>query len=207
MSGLWQSQQWGGMFDSPPPGSMPRYGCVGGENGAAVFDKDDREKLRYVLARQWDARLRFWMWVMLNPSKAGECKNDGTVNRCRRFTQQLAGQEAGGLVVVNLFAIRATNFGCIRLSPDHYVGPSNDKWMRLILKSGRISRIIAAWGDDGHSTDRRKAVVRILREEARDKNIPLSQIGDCTQCGAPRHPSPRARRWLPDGSPLCPYRE
>ena len=207
MSGLWQSQQWGGMFDSPPPGSMPRYGCVEGENGAAVFDKDDREKLRYVLARQWDARLRFWMWVMLNPSTAGECENDGTVNRCRQFTQRLAGQEAGGLVVVNLFAYRAKNPEDICLSSDRYVGPSNDEWMRLILKSGRISRIIAAWGDDGHLTDRRKAVVRILREEARDKNIPLSQIGDCTQCGAPRHPSPRARRWLPDDSPLCPYRE
>ena len=198
---------WGGMFDAPPSGNEVRF-C---DDGAAVFGDDDKEEFRYALARCWDHNLPLWLWVMLNPSTATERENDGTIVRCLNFTRRLSEQPpeqpAGGLVAVNLFAYRAKNPEDICLFSNLHVGANNDEWMRLILKSGRISRIIAAWGDDGHLTDRHKAVVRILREEARDKNIPLSQIGDCTQCGAPRHPSPRAQRWLPDGSPLCPYRE
>ena len=195
--------EWGGIFDAPPLGSTARF-C---DNGAAVFGDGDKEKFRYALARCWDRNLLLWLWVMLNPSKATERQDDPTVDRCLGFTRRLSGQEAGGLVVVNLFARRAGNPKDIDLCSDSDVGPNNDEWIRLILKSGRISRIIAAWGDDEHFTSRRKAIARLLREETENKNIRFSQIGSSTKRGAPRHPSPRAQRWLPNDSPLCPYRE
>ena len=189
--------EWGGIFDAPPLGSTARF-CG---NGAAVFSDDDEEKFRYALACCWDYNLPLWLWVMLNPSKATERQDDPTIDRCLGFTRRLSGQEAGGLVVVNLCARCAGNSKDIDLCSDFDVGPNNDEWIRLILKSGHISRIIAAWRDDGHFTSRRMTVVRLLREETKNKNIPFFQIGDSTKRGAPRHPSPRAQRWLPKDAP------
>ena len=203
---------WGGMFDAPPSGNEVRFCDDGvdifGDDGAAVFGNDDKEEFRYALARCWDHNLPLWLWVMLNPSTATERENDGTIVRCLNFTRRLSEhppeQPAGGLVAVNLFAYRTKNPKDICLSSNRHVGANNDEWIRLILKSGRISRIIAAWGKDGHFTftDRRRAVVRLLHEETEKERIPFSQIGDSTRDGAPRHPSR-----CPDASPLCPYRE
>ena len=191
------------MLDTRPFGSVVRFS----NNFVAVFSDDDAKKFRYVWAHCWNENLPLWMWVMLNPSMATEEKDDPTVNRCVNFTKRLSGQGAGGLVVVNLFAYRATDPYEVDLHSHRHVGAGNDDWIRLILESGRISRIIAAWGNDGHFTARRKDVARLLRKEAEDRSIPLSRIGTSTNEGAPRHPSPRARRWLPDDSPLHPYRE
>ena len=189
---------WGEMFDAPPLGSTVRFRG----DAAAVFGDDDKEEFRYALARCWDHNLPLWLWVMLNPSTATESENDRTVNRCLDFTRRLSKQEAGGLVIVNLFAFRATNPENVDFysDPNPHVGRNNDEWMRLIFKSGQISRIIAAWGNNGHFTNRRKTVERFLREQADDRNILISQINRGTQDGAPRHPSR-----LPNDSPLCPY--
>lgn len=45
-------------------------------------------------------------FVMLNPSTADETIDDPTIRRCRNFAIR---EGCGGLVVVNLFAYRATD--------------------------------------------------------------------------------------------------
>ena len=97
---------WGEMFDAPPLGNTARFRG----DAAAVFGDDDKEEFRYALARCWDHNLPLWLWVMLNPSTATESENDRTVNRCLDFTWRLSRQKAGGLVIVNLFAHRATEW-------------------------------------------------------------------------------------------------
>ena len=191
---------WGGMFDAPPLYCEVRF-C---ERAAAAFGDDSREEFRYALAHCWDDNLPLWLWVMFNPSSATEFESDRTVDRCLHFTRRLSQQKAGGFVIVNLFAFRTTHPEDIDYysdpSPD--VGRSNDEWMRLILESGRISRIVVAWGNCGHRTERRKMVMRFLRKQADARGIPISQLGCGTRHGAPSHP---AR--LSNDSPLCPYRE
>ena len=183
--------EWSGIFDAPPLGSVV---CFAGN--AAAFSDDESRMCRYAWASCWNPNLPLWMWVMLNPSKATENRDDPTANRCLSFTKRPAKQEAGGLVIVNLFARRATDRKKIDLNSDRDVGADNDKWIQLILKSERVSKIIAAWGNDGHFTGRRRDVLRLLRESG----IGIFQLGKSTRHGAPRHPL-----YLHGDTPIVPY--
>ena len=185
---------WGEMFDAPPLGNTARFRG----DAAAVFGDDDKEEFRYALARCWDHNLPLWLWVMLNPSTATESENDRTVTRCLDFTWRLSRQKAGGLVIVNLFAHRATEWRELR-RVHNPVGSANDEWIQRILQSGRISKIILAWGNPGQknfSDSRRRDVLHLLH----DSGSQLFQLGEKTQKGAPPHPV----RLLND-SPLCLY--
>lgn len=61
---------------------------------------------RYMLTREWDEHGDKICWVMLNPSTADETLDDPTIRRVRSFSQR---EGYGSLVVVNLYAMRATD--------------------------------------------------------------------------------------------------
>lgn len=97
---------------------------------------------RYSLTRQWNDRPAI-VWIMLNPSTADESRDDPTIRRCIGFSMN---HGYGGLVILNLFAYRATLPGSLML-PDvaDPVGPENDIALRAQLASGRT--IACAWGN------------------------------------------------------------
>ena len=64
------------------------------------------KKYRYSLTRIWDEDKPNVMFVMLNPSTADEKNDDPTIRRCINFAKDFG---AGGIYVVNLFPLRATN--------------------------------------------------------------------------------------------------
>ena len=175
--------------------------CSSGK-AVAVFDKE--KTFRYALAHCFNEDSKPLMWVMLNPSTATQTDPDMTVTKCLEFTKRIAereGEESGGLVIVNLFAYRATNWRELRrprrICSDP-VGPENDEWIQRTLRSGQISKIVVAWGGKGREfPERRDNVKRLLRGE----RIPIFQLGASVE-GEPRHPS-RA----PYAEQLCPYRE
>src|SRR5260221_12380304 len=68
---------------------------------------------------------------------------------------------AGGIEVLNLFALRATNPTEVRRVPDPF-GPDNDEWIRGVLFPH--SRVVAAWGQHGKYLGRGFAVFHTLRE-------------------------------------------
>src|SRR5450755_1416997 len=98
--------------------------------GSAVFSAD--RTYRYRLTRTWGSSGSHAVWVMLNPSTADALADDPTIRRCTGFSRALG---LDGLVVVNLFALRATEPRELRRHPEP-AGPANDWFIQEAAKSG-----------------------------------------------------------------------
>lgn len=147
---------------------------------------------RYDLTRRWgDGRLA--LWVMLNPSTADAQQDDPTIRRCRGFS---AAWGCGGLVVVNLFAYRATSPAALAGAANP-IGPDNPRTIREWLGHRDVDRVVAAWGASwlraGHA---RLHVERWAIDTGRD----VMCLGR-TKAGHPRHPL-----YVPATQPLETYR-
>jgi hypothetical protein len=153
---------------------------------SATFSRD--RAYRYVLARQWDSRPAA-VFVVLNPSTTDALTTDPTVTRCVGFARR---ENCGGLVIVNLFALRATDPRELRGHPDP-VGAGNDWFIREHCAAGRL--VIAAWGAHGRLRDRDRAVLAMFREA----RVAARSFG-ATAGGMPRHPL-----YLPRGAQLENY--
>jgi len=128
---------------------------------------------RYSLSRIWDESKDLVLFVCLNPSTANESTDDPTVTRCIEFARAW---NYGGVLIGNLFALRATDSGKLYKAADP-IGPENDKWLGRLAVRAKL--IIAAWGNEGSHMNRSKNVLRILR-------TPYALMINKT--GEPRHP-------------------
>lgn len=156
-----------------------------GARTSAVMSSDG--VYRYELRRTWDVGLPPLWWIMLNPSTADALTDDPTIGRCRALAKR---EHAGGIIVVNLFALRATDPAELRRHPDP-VGPDADRFY-----PGHDVRVVAAWGAHGSLHGRDRHVTRLLTE----RGVRLRCLGT-TKTGAPRHPL-----YVPGDSPLEPWR-
>jgi hypothetical protein len=121
-------------------------------------------KYRYYLQRTWVERAPRLCFIMLNPSTADETVDDATIIRCRARAMQMG---MGGLDVVNLFALRATDPMELYDFFAHPVSEPGDPWAndRVLLKiAGLASMVICAWGRHGAHLDRGRIVMNSLRE-------------------------------------------
>lgn len=134
---------------------------------------------RYRLTRHWDGNKQALPFVMLNPSTADAEIDDPTIRRCMGFARRA---DAGGIIVVNLFAFRATKPAALKRTPDP-IGPNNADHLQEIAIVSDKTRIpvVCAWGAGGGS--RAADVVRMMIGE----NAYLVCLGT-TQDGHPRHP-------------------
>jgi hypothetical protein len=138
---------------------------------------------RYWLTRHWDFEKPPTVFVMLNPSTADADNDDPTIRRCIGYAKAWG---AGGIVVVNLFAFRATDPNELKRADDP-IGPDNDYHIQQkarcrpdgLRDDGR--RVIAAWGCDGALRGRDRAVASLL----------AGRVIEClgvTKDGHPKHP-------------------
>ncbi|OAB58822.1 hypothetical protein AY599_20105 [Leptolyngbya valderiana BDU 20041] len=132
------------------------------------------KRYRYVLWRRWEAEKPPVMMIGLNPSTADASRNDPTIRRCIGFARAWG---AGGLVMANLFAFRATYPADLKQAADP-VGPRNDWWIRRMARL--CPTIVAVWGNDGAFRSR-SAVLR-KRLAGRLQVIRLNRSGE------PAHP-------------------
>jgi hypothetical protein len=138
-------------------------------------------RFRYTLTRIWSDAPVIAV-IGLNPSTADETKDDQTIRRCT----QLAKRDGyGGLVMLNLFAFRATDPADL-IAAGWPVGEEN--LSRIISICHQSKRVVAAWGETGA---RCKSHVRSALLVS---GIPLWCWGT-TVHGAPRHPSRSKRVW------------
>jgi len=135
---------------------------------------------RYVLARRWMSGPQV-LWVMLNPSTADMAHNDPTVHRCQQFA---AAWRYGGLIVCNLFGLRATSPAALAEAQDP-VGPDND--CAIAREADRSAcngdLVVCAWGASGPKTGRGEAVLALLQQAG----VSLYALG-WTRKGEPAHP-------------------
>jgi len=135
---------------------------------------------RYTLTRWWDrlAKRGRVCWVMLNPSTADALVDDPTVRRCAQFSHRWG---YGGMIVVNIFGLRATDPKHLRKVADP-VGPDND--FAVIAAATACDLVMAAWGTHGGLNNRGCQVHRKL---ARTPGLEVYALG-VTSGGFPKHP-------------------
>lgn len=151
--------------------------------GTAVLSDDG--VFRYVLTRDLGGD-RTVVFVMLNPSTADAAVDDATVRRCKGFVRTWG---FGKLVVVNLFAFRATKpanmITCAKAGGD-IVGPDNDT--HIIEQVRGAERVVLAWGANAAKPALRQRaadVVRLVRDHCQGApQVCLRLTGD----GCPEHP-------------------
>jgi hypothetical protein len=146
-----------------------------GTTGSAVFSDDGT--YRYRLTRTWGYSGRHAVWIMLNPSTAEALADDPTIRRCTGFSKAWG---LDGLVVVNLFALRATDPRELARHPDP-VGPENDRFIQQAIGPCRV--VVAAWGASRLAA-RRGALLRWALTRSCDDVLCLGVAKD----GEPRHP-------------------
>ena len=152
----------------------------GGAHAAAMLSPCGT--YRYALTRVWDPTRRPVVFVMCNPSTADARHDDPTIRRCVGLARRW---NAGGIAVVNLFALRSRDPRELGRHDDPQ-GPDNTKVVLSILAAaGESALVVAAWGT---------AVPRSLEHQMTIMGWLLRDAGTTPQClghakdGRPRHP-------------------
>ncbi|MEV8349027.1 DUF1643 domain-containing protein [Streptomyces niveus] len=136
------------------------------------------DRYRYRLTREWSDAAPA-TFVMLNPSTADADQDDATVRKCVRYAQRWG---CGSLVVVNLYAWRATNPADLPDDEHLRAGPEADWWLSQSAAAARDSGgpLVAAWGANAGE----QRVADALALPGMDRLTALSVTRD----GHPGHP-------------------
>ena len=144
---------------------------------------------RYRLWRLWDDLTPVMVWVMLNPSTADADVDDPTIRKCIGFAKV---GHYGGIIVVNLFAWRATDPKELPKVKDP-VGPENDQHILWACTAPLMLSVVAGWGSNKFAQKRAWRVKVLIQGGAR-RDIKCFRRSDN---GTPWHPL-----YLPYSSPL-----
>jgi len=153
--------------------------------GSAVIT--DCGRYRYRLTRHIGAGDRDCLFVMLNPSTADAHVDDATIHRCMGYARAWRCHE---LVVVNLFAVRATDPKALYAAADP-VGPDNMDHVKAAVEAVTFPTdpavlaglVVCAWGAHGAHMDQDETVLGWI-EAAGGKPLCLARTKD----GLPAHP-------------------
>jgi hypothetical protein len=167
-------------------------GAGGWEQRAAFYSACAR--YRYFLAISWSNKPPL-AFIGLNPSTATEVQDDPTVRRCKAYA---AARGAGGLVMLNLFAYRATNPKDMKSQADPFGRANTPADLASYCRQLGARDIVAAWGSHGGFMDAGRWAGEYIANQP-DLNLYALQL---CKCGNPGHPlylkaSLRPQRWRP----------
>lgn len=157
------------------------------EGGAAILSHD--RMYRYTLTRTWDSEKPFGVFIGLNPSTADESRLDPTLRRVIRFMER---EGCGGMIVLNLFAFRATDPRAMLMAKDP-VGEDNDHWFTQVIDYSASGPILCGWGANGRHLERSTAIQRFLPKDR------TRCLGLCLN-GEPKHPL-----YIASATPFVPW--
>lgn len=124
----------------------------------AILSAD--EQYRYLLWRTWDEGKARLLYIMLNPSTADARQDDATIRVCVGRAKQMG---YGGILVANLFALRATHPNVLYKVGDP-MGPENNAYLAKATWHIQNRDVIYAWGKYGTHKDRGTEVLAKLKE-------------------------------------------
>jgi hypothetical protein len=148
----------------------------GSDSGAEFADGGGR---RLALWRRWAPGPRA-LWVCLNPSTAGEAREDSTTRKIRGFSERLG---CGSYVLVNLFDYCATDPRA--LYDDRLVLCSAGNLDRIVREGRSAALIVCAWGKHGWLRGQATALLARLRAEGLGQKLRALRIN---ADGSPSHP-------------------
>lgn len=122
----------------------------------AIFS-DDR-LYRYMLTRTWDESKGYLTFIGVNPSTADENDNDPTIEQCIAIAKHWG---FGGIIMLNLFAFRATDPKDMKKAVDP-IGKENNRYLFETAKMSKV--IVAAWGNHGKFRGKDLSVTEYLLE-------------------------------------------
>lgn len=171
---------------------IDRHAATLDEQATATFSPC--RTYRYALTRRWHPDWPLAAFVMCNPSTADAFRVDPTVQRCIGRARAWG---AGGLLVLNIFALRSTDPKALYDHADP-VGPDNDRVIaeHLSLAADPLGPVVVAWGTHGALHDRGHRVDALLRA----RGVRPVCLGTTRQ-GFPRHPL-----YVPASTQTCDYR-
>ena len=133
-------------------------------------------RYRWWLTRQWDDGP--WAhFLMLNPSTADWRTDDPTIRRVVGLSRRWG---MGGLIVTNLFALRATSPAMLAAAPDPIGGPCD---YHIVRAAGRSLFTVCAWGAHRAAVARGPEVADRLAADGVDLRVLR-----LTKGGMPGHP-------------------
>lgn len=146
---------------------------------------------RYELRREISDLKNKCLFIMLNPSTADAAKDDNTIRRCMGFARTWG---FGELIVINLFAFRATKPIMLKKVADP-IGEHNEFFILQVLREvnrpikasawhgANSGIVVCAWGNPGVYKDQDEAIMSLL-ESAKVNPYCLGINSD----GTPKHP-------------------
>lgn len=103
----------------------------------------DCRKYRYTLWRRWSDGGRYIAFIGLNPSTADESVNDPTITRCINLAKR---DGFDGMVMLNLFAFRATDPKVMKAQPE----PIGEHGSQAIIEAvAKCESVVFCWGNHG----------------------------------------------------------
>lgn len=134
---------------------------------------------RYWLERTWSGEHAL-PFIMLNPSIADDNIDDPTIRRCIGFAKR---EGRGGIIVVNLYALRATDPKQLKVASNP-IGPDNDGHIGDVAEWAAKAGVpvVCAWGT--HASRARADKVMRLIQRSGAKMVCLGK----TNGGHPKHP-------------------
>lgn len=139
------------------------------------------QQYRFTLTRSWDPAKPYACVIGLNPSTADADKDDPTIRKCVGFAKQW---DCGGLLMLNLFAWRATKPADLKKEQKRgrdIVGVDGNSFNHLeeYMKNVTCSHVVAAWGKNAGSRGELAA--------ERFRSLPLLYLR-LNKDGSPEHP-------------------
>lgn len=147
---------------------------------------------RYKLTRFWGPEHAL-PFVMLNPSTADADIDDPTIRRCMGFARR---EGAGGIIVVNLFGLRATDPSELHKTRDPF-GSANRGEIHALGQWAFLAGVpvVCAWGTHGWYKSANDDATRLLE----NTGARLVCLGT-TKVGHPKHPL-----YIKGDQPLVPF--
>ncbi len=154
-----------------------------------IYSNARSDSWRFTLGKTGERTL---LTIGLNPSTATKEKSDTTVAKVERVAIQ---KGYDGFVMLNLYPVRATNFGDLRLKPNGEAVEENLRQIESVVTSQTNPVIWAAWGNSILTREFFIASAMELFKRLRKHGATWQHFGPLTMSGHPRHPSRLRYTW------------